>query len=128
MIFSTDCDYYGDKRDDEYSPYPGECEDCYRYEICKQFYDSTKINIKEYTPKEDSVFVIETNTDYLSHGIAKELNDMKESFKKKFPNIKFFMVPNIKNWNFKVYSKQDLINKLKEIIKELEESEELNNE
>lgn len=29
-----DCGYFNEEKYDEYSPYPGECEDCYRYEIC----------------------------------------------------------------------------------------------
>ena len=29
-----DCGYFSEEKYDEYSPYPGECEDCYRYEIC----------------------------------------------------------------------------------------------
>lgn len=30
-ILSKDCGYYNEEINDEYSPYPGECEDCYRY-------------------------------------------------------------------------------------------------
>lgn len=44
MIFYPDCDYFDDKRDDDFSPYPGECEDCYRYEICmKAWYEGNKV-------------------------------------------------------------------------------------
>lgn len=38
MILYSDCDYYHDKRDDEFAP-TDECESCYRYEICKATFD-----------------------------------------------------------------------------------------
>lgn len=34
MKICPDCGYFNEEKYDEYSPYPGECEDCYRYEIC----------------------------------------------------------------------------------------------
>lgn len=34
MIIDKECGYYQEEIDDEYSPYPGECEDCYRFKIC----------------------------------------------------------------------------------------------
>ena len=34
MVLYPDCDYYNEYRDDEFSPYPDECEVCYRYKIC----------------------------------------------------------------------------------------------
>ena len=39
MILYPDCDYFYELIDDEYSPYPDECEDCYRYEICLEAYN-----------------------------------------------------------------------------------------
>lgn len=33
-ILCKDCGYFNEEIDDPYSPYPYECEDCYRYEIC----------------------------------------------------------------------------------------------
>lgn len=33
-ILYKDCGYFNEEIDDPYSPYPDECEDCYRYEIC----------------------------------------------------------------------------------------------
>lgn len=36
MIFYSYCYYFNDNKDDEFSPYPNECEDCYRYEICRK--------------------------------------------------------------------------------------------
>lgn len=44
MILYPDCDYYNEYRDDEFSPYPDECEACYRYEICLNF----KLNGESY--------------------------------------------------------------------------------
>ena len=44
MILCPDCDYYNEYRDDEFSPYPDECEVCYRYEICLNF----KLNGESY--------------------------------------------------------------------------------
>lgn len=32
MKIYPDCGYFNEEKYDEYSPYPGECEDCYRYE------------------------------------------------------------------------------------------------
>ena len=36
MILYPDCDYFNEERDNQYaSPY-GECEECYRYDICRR--------------------------------------------------------------------------------------------
>ena len=51
MKIYEDCGYFNEEKYDEYSPYPEECEDCYRYEICLQ---ASKKNIeisKESIPK-----------------------------------------------------------------------------
>jgi|GEM_PF-5428226 len=45
MILYTDCDYFNELIDDEFSPYPSECEFCYRFKICKKCYD--KENLKD---------------------------------------------------------------------------------
>ena len=37
MILYPDCDYYNEYRDDEFSPYPDECEVCHRYELRLNF-------------------------------------------------------------------------------------------
>jgi len=34
MKIHPDCGYFNEEKYDEYSPYPGECEDCYRYDVC----------------------------------------------------------------------------------------------
>lgn len=34
MIIDPECGYFNEEKYDEFSPYPGECEDCYRVEIC----------------------------------------------------------------------------------------------
>lgn len=34
MILYPKCGYFNEEKHDEFSPYPGECEDCYRFEIC----------------------------------------------------------------------------------------------
>ena len=44
MVLYPDCDYYNEYSDDEFSPYPDECEACYRYEICLNF----KLNGESY--------------------------------------------------------------------------------
>lgn len=36
MRLYPDCDYFHENRNDEYAPEDGQCESCYRYEICKQ--------------------------------------------------------------------------------------------
>lgn len=45
-ILYEDCGYFNEEINDLYSPYPYECEDCYRYEIClraKENEDNSKI-------------------------------------------------------------------------------------
>lgn len=37
MILFPDCDLLNEYRDDEFSPYPFECECCYRYKVCADF-------------------------------------------------------------------------------------------
>ena len=39
MKLYPDCDYFNDERDSEYAPQDGECESCYRYEICRKCFD-----------------------------------------------------------------------------------------
>lgn len=34
MKIDPTCGYFHDEKEDEYSPYPGECEECYRFDIC----------------------------------------------------------------------------------------------
>ena len=34
MIIDKYCGYFNEEINDPYSPYPGECEDCYRYDTC----------------------------------------------------------------------------------------------
>lgn len=36
MKIYPDCGYFNEEKYDEYFSYPGECEDCYRYEICME--------------------------------------------------------------------------------------------
>ena len=36
MILYPDCDYFNEERDNQYAPPYGECEECYRYDICKK--------------------------------------------------------------------------------------------
>ena len=62
-----DCDYFNDERDSEFAPDDGECESCYRYEICSAAKKSTETHMKVYTPRKDSIIVIETYSDNLSH-------------------------------------------------------------
>lgn len=40
MKFYNDCGYFNEEQDDEFAPQDGECEFCYRYEICKKCYDN----------------------------------------------------------------------------------------
>ena len=42
MRLYPDCDYFGDKRDDELAPEDGQCESCYRHNICKKAYIKDK--------------------------------------------------------------------------------------
>ena len=36
MILYPDCDYFNEERDNQYVPPYGECEECYRYDICRR--------------------------------------------------------------------------------------------
>ena len=36
MILQPDCDYFNEERDNQYAPPYGECEECYRYDICRR--------------------------------------------------------------------------------------------
>ena len=36
MILYPDCDYFNEERDNQYVLPYGECEECYRYDICKK--------------------------------------------------------------------------------------------
>lgn len=42
MKLFPDCGYFNEEKHDEYSPYPRECEDCYRYDICLKAYKNRK--------------------------------------------------------------------------------------
>lgn len=51
MKIYKDCEYFNKEKHDEYSPYPGECEDCYWYEICLEASKKDAENSKESIPK-----------------------------------------------------------------------------
>ena len=36
MILEPKCGYFNEERNDECAPPYGECEECYRYDICKK--------------------------------------------------------------------------------------------
>lgn len=36
MMLEPNCGYFNEERNDEYAPLYGECEECYRYDICKK--------------------------------------------------------------------------------------------
>lgn len=36
MMLEQNCGYFNEERNDEYAPPYGECEECYRYYICKK--------------------------------------------------------------------------------------------
>ena len=42
MILYPECGYYNEEKYDEYSPYPLECVNCYRYDLCKKCVDDEK--------------------------------------------------------------------------------------
>lgn len=45
-ILCKDCGYFNEEIDDPYSPYPYECEDCYRYEICLKAKEKEDSSVK----------------------------------------------------------------------------------
>lgn len=44
MKLYPDCDYFHERKYDEFAPYDGECETCYRFDICKAAYDKKTKN------------------------------------------------------------------------------------
>lgn len=36
MMLYSECSYFNEERNDEYAPPYGECEYCYRYDICRR--------------------------------------------------------------------------------------------
>lgn len=36
MMINPYCGYFNEEKNDEYAPSYGECEECYRYDICKK--------------------------------------------------------------------------------------------
>ena len=36
MMLEPNCGYFNEEKDDEYAPPYGECEECYRYDICRR--------------------------------------------------------------------------------------------
>lgn len=36
MMLYPNCGYFNEEKDDEYAPPYGECEECYRYDICRR--------------------------------------------------------------------------------------------
>lgn len=50
MIIVPECGFYNEEINNPDSPYPGECEDCYRYEICSKA-EGYYIKDQKMTPK-----------------------------------------------------------------------------
>ena len=42
MMLYSECGYFNEERNDEYAPPYGECEKCYRYDICKRAKQTTE--------------------------------------------------------------------------------------
>lgn len=59
MKICPDCGYFNEEKHDEYSPYPGECEDCYRYEVCL----NADKEESDMTPKEKDEYIIDIPKD-----------------------------------------------------------------
>lgn len=122
------CGYFNEERDSEFAPDDGECESCYRYDICSNAKNS-EIVIRFHEVKKDSIMVVYVNSDEACILMANELNSRRNSFKQRFPEIKTAIVLNEKKYNdLKIYDRKEYINKLKDIIKELEDMEENINE
>ncbi len=72
-ILSKDCGYYNEEINDEYSPYPGECEDCYRYGICMAVKE-----LDEMTDIEAADILIDViSTIQITRGNAKSVGSIK---------------------------------------------------
>lgn len=59
MKIYPDCGYFNEEKYDEYSPYPGECEDCYRYAICSE------AKRKESAMEDNNILKITEDGDYI---------------------------------------------------------------
>lgn len=46
MIFDRDCDLINGKSDHEQQ---ADCDHCYRFDICKKWFDEQKLQVKEFT-------------------------------------------------------------------------------
>ena len=58
MIIVPECGFYNEEIDNPDSPYPGECEDCYRFEICSKA-EGYYIKEQKMTPKKLYEWAIE---------------------------------------------------------------------
>lgn len=64
MKIHPDCGYFNEDKHDEYSPYPGECEDCYRYDVCLEAEIKEKnMNMKEWAKREVEIACKKENLD-----------------------------------------------------------------
>lgn len=67
MKICPDCGYFNEEKYDEYSPYPGECEDCYRYEICLDAArKESKMIVDDIWCTEEFINVAMNNTEHLT--------------------------------------------------------------
>ena len=123
-----DCGYFNEEQDSEYAPITGECESCYRYEICLKahYIDCAEEKITLLKPDKDSILVIDTPSE-LDIFDQNSLCRLSDSIRAKFPNIRIVIAPRVDRYKFNLYNKQELIDKLKDMIKRLE-TEEDNNE
>lgn len=46
MVLYPECDYFGKRCYDEHAPKSGNCEDCYRFEICSKAKEGEKSLVK----------------------------------------------------------------------------------
>ena len=90
MMLYPDCGYFNEERNDEYAPPYGECEYCYRYDICKKILINENlrgVNMNEVTPKqlreyticsEEDVYEILNRAAYTIERLREKINSIDE--------------------------------------------------
>lgn len=123
-----ECNYFYDEKNSKHAPETGECKDCYRYELCKdikeKIKDDKQISAKYIDPTKDSILLIEVKPDLRRNSdFYSIIQRIYQTCKEKFPFMRV-LITSTNTESYKLLEnsedKQQLINKLKEIIEFLE--------
>lgn len=115
-----DCDYFKDQRDSEFAPEDGQCESCYRYDICKTAYIDSTISIKEIVPDKNKCLIMQPTIPF-SEIDYRNIFRIKDLLKKEFGINNIICMPREVAINY--IDKTLIIKSAKNLIKLLEEGE-----